>query len=110
METTVALDEFTASVSKPPSPFPFTLDIMSKQEAKSVLGVHSFTERDVKDVILQNTKSVKRVQHQLLSRNIPKLSREKYDARIDEGVTDVTKTLFLRKNRLFIYWLVQDLW
>ena len=89
METTVALDEFTASVSKPPSPFPFKLEIMNEQEAKSVFGFHPFTERDVKDVILQNTKSVKRVQHQLLSSNIPKLSGDKYDARIDEGVTDV---------------------
>ena len=62
---------------------------MNVQEAKLVFGFHPFTERDVKDVILQNTKSVKRVQHQLLSSNIPKLSGDKYDARIDEGVTDV---------------------
>ncbi|CAI5725522.1 unnamed protein product [Peronospora destructor] len=56
METTVALDEFTASVSKPPSPFPFKLEMMNEQEAESVFGFHPFTERDVKDVILQNTK------------------------------------------------------
>ncbi|CAI5742876.1 unnamed protein product [Peronospora destructor] len=88
METTVALDEFTASVSKPPSPFPFKLEMMNEQEAESVFGFHPFTERDVKDVILQNTKSVKRVQHQLLSSNIPKLSGDKYDTRLDKGLTD----------------------
>ncbi|CAI5729835.1 hypothetical protein KXD40_009347 [Peronospora effusa] len=88
METTVALDEFTASVSKPPSPFPFKLKMMNEQEAESVFGFHPFTERDVKDVILQNTKSVKRVQHQLLSSNNRKLSGDKYDIRADEEVTD----------------------
>jgi hypothetical protein len=66
METTVALDEFTASASAPPSPFPFKLEFMNEQEAESVFGFHQLTERDVKDIILQNTRSVKRVQHQLL--------------------------------------------
>ncbi|ETM39553.1 hypothetical protein L914_14308 [Phytophthora nicotianae] len=66
METTVALDEFTASASAPPSPFPFKLEIMTEQEAESVFGFHPLTERDVKDTILQNTKTIKRVQHQLL--------------------------------------------
>ncbi|CAI5719573.1 unnamed protein product [Peronospora destructor] len=88
METTVTLDEFAASVSKPPSPFPFKLEMMNEKEAESVFGFHPFTERDVKDVILQNTKSVKRVQHQLLSSNIPKLSGDKYDTRVDKGLTD----------------------
>eukprot|EP00644_Phytophthora_capsici_P001584 jgi/Phyca11/556021/estExt2_Genewise1Plus.C_PHYCAscaffold_810108 len=67
METTVALDEYTASTSAPPSPFPFKLDFMNEQEAESVFGFHPLTERDVKDIILQNTKTIKRVQHQLLS-------------------------------------------
>ena len=73
METTVALDEYTASVSKPPSPFPLKLIMMNEQDAKSVLGVHPFTERDVNDVILQDIKPVKRVQYQLLSSKNPKL-------------------------------------
>ncbi|KAE9044518.1 hypothetical protein PR003_g2820 [Phytophthora rubi] len=67
METTVALDEFTASAAAPPSPFPFKLELLNAQEAESVFGFHPLTERDVKDVILQNTQSVRRVQHQLLS-------------------------------------------
>lgn len=69
METTVALDEFTASASAPPSPFPFKLEFMNEQEAESVFGFHPLTERDVKDVILQNTRSVRRVQHQLFGGN-----------------------------------------
>ncbi|KAG7378415.1 hypothetical protein PHYPSEUDO_010115 [Phytophthora pseudosyringae] len=66
METTVALDEFTASASAPPSPFPFKLELLNAQEAESVFGFHPLSERDVKDVILQNSRSIKRVQHQLL--------------------------------------------
>ncbi|KAG6616140.1 uncharacterized protein IUM83_03475 [Phytophthora cinnamomi] len=66
METTRALDEFTASASAPPSPFPFQLEFLNAQEAESVFGFHPLSERDVKDVILQNTRSVRRVQHQLL--------------------------------------------
>ncbi|KAL3663760.1 hypothetical protein V7S43_011175 [Phytophthora oleae] len=69
METTVALDEYTASTSAPPSPFPFKLEFMNEQEAESVFGFHPLSERDVKDTILQNTRSIKRVQHQLLSNN-----------------------------------------
>ncbi|GMF34360.1 unnamed protein product [Phytophthora lilii] len=69
METTVALDKFTASAAAPPSPFPFKLEFMNEQEAESVFGFHPLTERDVKDIILQNQRSVKRVQHQLLGNN-----------------------------------------
>ena len=63
MEMTVALDEFTASVLKPLFLFFLKLEMMNEQEAKSVLGVHPFAERDVNDVILQDTKSIKRVHH-----------------------------------------------
>ncbi|KAL4086411.1 hypothetical protein PRIC1_014115 [Phytophthora ramorum] len=65
METTVTLDEFTASASAPPSPFPFTLQFLNAQEAESVFGFHPITERDVKDLILQNSRTTQRVQHQL---------------------------------------------
>ncbi|RLN53220.1 hypothetical protein BBJ29_000514 [Phytophthora kernoviae] len=66
METTVTLDKFTASASARPSPFPFTLEFMNAQEAESVFGFHPLSERDVKDVILQNTRTIKRVQCKLL--------------------------------------------
>ncbi|GMF45856.1 unnamed protein product [Phytophthora fragariaefolia] len=66
METTVALDEFTASASAPPSRFPFKLEFLQAQEAEAVFGFHPLGERDVKDVILQNTRAVRRVQQQLL--------------------------------------------
>ncbi|RLN89729.1 hypothetical protein BBJ28_00014870 [Nothophytophthora sp. Chile5] len=66
METTVVLDEFTASASSPPSPFPFKLEILNAQEAASVYGFHELSERDVKDLILDNTRSVKRIQNMLL--------------------------------------------
>ncbi|CAH0478844.1 unnamed protein product [Peronospora belbahrii] len=77
IETTVVLDEYIAS--KPPSPFPFQLKMMNEQEAASVFGFHTFTERDVKDVILQNTKSIKRVQHQLLSSSHLNHRSDNYD-------------------------------
>lgn len=66
METTVALDEFTASASAPPSPFPFKLEFLNPQEAEAVFGFHPITDRDVKDLILQNTRSIRRVQCKLL--------------------------------------------
>ncbi|OWZ14967.1 hypothetical protein PHMEG_00011473 [Phytophthora megakarya] len=84
METTVALDEYTASASAPPSPFPFKLEFMTEQDAESVFGFHPLTNRDVKDIILQNTNTIKRVQHQLLPCNIPSNDNSGSDSENDE--------------------------
>ncbi|KAI9919475.1 hypothetical protein PsorP6_017452 [Peronosclerospora sorghi] len=87
METTLALDEFTATASAPPSPFPFKLEMMHAQEAASVFGFHPLTERDVKDIILENTKTVQRVHHRLLG--LHALHAHKSDSEsVDDDVTD----------------------
>ncbi|KAF4046888.1 hypothetical protein GN244_ATG00718 [Phytophthora infestans] len=97
METTVALDEFTASASTPPSPFPFKLEMMTEQEAESVFGFHPLSERDVKDIILQNTRTVKRVQHQLLTTN----SKESADNNSDHEIADEEVAGKIDRSELF---------
>ncbi|KAF4046875.1 hypothetical protein GN244_ATG00703 [Phytophthora infestans] len=97
METTVALDEFSASASTPPSPFPFKLEMMTEQEAESVFGFHPLSERDVKDIILQNTRTVKRVQHQLLTTN----SKESADNNSDHEIADEEVAGKIDRSELF---------
>uniref|UniRef100_A0AAV1UWL9 Uncharacterized protein n=1 Tax=Peronospora matthiolae TaxID=2874970 RepID=A0AAV1UWL9_9STRA len=61
------LEACTASKTKSFSPFVVEVDILKDQEAESVFGHHMLSERDVKNVALQNAQSIKQVQDELLT-------------------------------------------
>lgn len=60
-----AAGAFSSGAAGPES-LPFRPEILDPLEAKSVFGFRPLTQEDVKDVILANTRAVKRVQRQLL--------------------------------------------